>query len=366
MKVSVVTLHAVSNYGSLLQTYATQKVLEQIGCQAEIVDYRRKPVLPKTVKQILTDPEYDPVMKLKLILIKPSGNKAKRVKDSFLNRYVHLTKQLYTADEDFLKYPIEADVYCTGSDQVWNTGWHGEIPAPFFLGFVPDDKKKIAFSASIGKEELEEWEKPGIREYLKRYAAISVREKSAVGIIRSLDAQLNAVQVLDPTLAADPEIWQKLASPERVVKEKYVLIYQLSGHEYLGKYAQELAKKKHLKLIRICTRYDSLLSIGHGIVLPRVEDFLALFRDAEYIVTNSFHGTAFSLIFHKQLVDIYPKLYSTRLASILELTGLQARHLTDYSDFSLPDQPIDYDTVDGILAQEREKTRAFLQEVIYG
>ena len=365
LKISVNTLHAVANYGSALQTYATQYIFNSMGLNAEIVNYRRNAILSETVWRILHNSEYSALLKLKLVLIQPSSKKARAVFDSFLKNNIKMTDRLYVKDEDFIEHPIEADIYCTGSDQVWNTGWHKEIPAPFFLSYAPEGKKRIAFSASFGKDLLDEWEKPGILEFLKKYSAISVRERSAVDIINALGGGVKAEHVLDPTLTVEPEVWFKLAVQDRIVKEKYILVYQLNNNKAFDRYAKRLAAKKKLKLIRLCTRYDQLRKTGHGIVLPKVEEFLSLIRDAEYVVTDSFHGTAFCLTFHKRFIDIYPELYSTRLESILELTKLKDRKLEDYTGFSLIDKPIDYVAVDRIMKKEREHTLRFLEEAIH-
>lgn len=362
MKASVITLHAVLNYGSVLQTYATQKLFEKHGFETEIVDYRRDAVMQTSLKSILLNKEYGLVYKAKLILMLPSSKKSRKIFDGFFKRNVNLTDICYREDADFEKYPIDADVYCTGSDQVWNTGWHNEIPKPFYLTYAPDDKRIIAFSASFGKEALDDWEKAGTKELLDRYDYISVREKSAVGIVEDLGIK-DCEHVLDPTLAINPQTWYDLAA-ERVVKEKYILVYQLNNNVKFDEYAERLAKEKNLKLIRLCTRYDQLRKTGNGVVLPTVEQFLALFRDAECVITDSFHATSFSLIFNKKFINIFPELYSTRLASILELTGLEERKLTDFSDFSLFDKEIAYTGVKDILNIEREKTEAFLTKAL--
>lgn len=362
MKASIITLHAVSNYGSVLQTYATQKLFEKHGFETEIVDYRRDAVMQNSLKTILLNKEYSMVNKAKLILIMPSSKKSREIFDGFLKRNVKLTDICYREDADFEKHPIDADVYCTGSDQVWNTGWHKEIPKPFYLTYAPDDKRIISFSASFGKESLADWEKEGTKELLERYDYISVREKSAVEIVENLGIK-DCEHVLDPTLAINPQTWYGLAA-ERVVKEKYILVYQLNNNKKFDKYAEQLAKKKNMKLIRLCTRYDQLRKTGNGIVLPKVEEFLALFRDAECVITDSFHATAFSLIFNKKFINIFPKLYSTRLASILDLVGLKERKLTDYSNFDLVDKDISYTGVNNILNIERTKTEAFLTKAL--
>ena len=360
MKASIITLHAVSNYGSALQTYATQKIFSDYGFDTEIVDYRRNALNTGSIVKILKNTEFGILHKIKLILILPSSKKSSKVFGKFLNQHINLTNIRYHKDDDFEKHPINADIYCTGSDQVWNTGWHNEIPRPFFLTYAPDDRRIISFSASIGKEKLDEWEKPEFKKLLSRYDFISVREKSAVNIVNDLGIS-NCEHVLDPTLAVEPDTWKELAS-KRVVKDKYILVYQLNNNKKFDKYAKQLAKRKNLKLIRLCTRYDQLRKTGNGVVLPKVEEFLALFRDAEFVITDSFHATAFSLIFNKKFINVLPSLYNTRIKSILNLTNLEKRILEDYSDYVLIDEEIDYDKVNEILNFERKKTFEFLKK----
>lgn len=361
MKISVVTLHAVVNYGSALQSYATQKIFESLGLETEIVDYRREPVLFKSLSKRIFE-KASLSSKVKSVLMYPSSKKGRQVFDEFLDSHINQTKQRYTYDEDFEKYPIDADIYCTGSDQVWNSSWHKETPKPFYLNFAPEGKKKIAFSASFGKETLEEWEKPEIKELLSSYHAISIRETSGVEIAKELGFD-NAVHILDPTMVLDPKYWYEL-SEERLVKEKYVFIYQLCNNAEMDKYAVEFAKKKGLKLVRLCIRYDMLRKPGKGIVLPPVEGFLSLIRHAEYVLTDSFHCTAFSIDFHKQFVSFYPNAYGSRLESVVNMVGYPERLIKDYSNFEIADKPIDFEKVDEILTSKRKDAMNFLKEAI--
>ena len=363
MKIYVLTLHAVINYGSALQSYATQKIFESLGLETEIVDYRREPVLESSLSLSKKLSKAEGIMgKIKTVLLHPSVSRGRKIFDKFLESRINQTAQRYTYDEDFEKYPIDADIYCTGSDQVWNSGWHNGTPKPFYLSFAPADKKKIAFSASFGKAELEDWEKPEIKELLSSYDAISIRESSGVQIAKDLGFE-NAVHILDPTMVIDPKYWYEL-SEDRLVKEKYVLVYQLCNNAEFDKYAVEFAKKKGLKLIRMCIRYDQLRKPGHGLVLPPVEGFLQLIRHAEYVLTDSFHCTAFSITFHKQFVDFYPNAYGSRLESIVKMTGLEERLITDFSNFEIADASIDYDRVDSIINEKREAGMAFLRNAV--
>ena len=350
MKISIITLHAVKNYGSALQAYATQKIFEDLNLEVEIVDYRRKMPKMHSIKQ-----------KIKRFLIKPSSKAAKKVFDRFVNAHLKMTDKVYTTDQDFELNPIDADIFCTGSDQVWNSYWHNGIAYPFFLSFVPDGKKKISFSASIGKEQLDEDEKEETKRLLNRYSAISVRESSAVDIIKGLGLE-NVCQVLDPTLTVEPKVWYDLADTKQR-KKKYVLVYQLCNNSTFERYAKKFAKAKGLQLIRLCTRYDQMRKPGHAVVLPEIVTFLSLFRDAEYILTDSFHATSFSLIFHKKFGCFYPNAFSTRIKSILKLTGLESR-LVESQDLTLLDEEIDYEKVDSILNESRAQTMQFLTNAV--
>lgn len=139
-KISVVTLHAVVNYGSALQAYATQRIFESLGLEAQIIDYRREAILSRSVRQILMG-SGSMKEKLKGLLLKPSYDRGRKVFDTFLSKTLNLTEQRYTYDDDFERWPLTSDIYCTGSDQVWNSGWHDGVPRPFYLSFVRVGKK---------------------------------------------------------------------------------------------------------------------------------------------------------------------------------------------------------------------------------
>lgn len=130
-----------------------------------------------------------------------------RVFGKFRRDYLFLGSVL-NCEEDFNNLPIDADIYCTGSDQTWNSGWYGRVLKSYFLTFCPNRVKKISYAASFGKTFLEDSEKEEIREYLLRYTAISLREESGVKILKELGVS-GAVRVLDPTLQLSAAFWHK-------------------------------------------------------------------------------------------------------------------------------------------------------------
>ena len=165
----------------------------------------------------------------------------------FLREYINMTDKTFYSKEEFENIDFDYDVYCTGSDQVWNSEWNEKIEYPLFLSFAPDDKRKIAYAASFGKKELKDNEIEVTRKLLERYDAISLREKSGVEIVESLGIK-NSVHVVDPTLLLDGDAWRKLSS-NRFKNENYILVYNLNRNKKIDNYAKSLANKTGLKII---------------------------------------------------------------------------------------------------------------------
>lgn len=280
----------------------------------------------------------------------------------FRNYYLNETK-LYLDEKQIAEDPPIADVYCTGSDQVWNSIWNGGFEAPLYLTWVPEGKPCISFAASIGREELDEWEKPLMVDALKRYKAISMREISGVTLLEKLGIE-NVKLVLDPTLMLLKQDWEKIATFHSAPDDGYVLSYQLNHSDDFVRYTQELGKKLGLPVVKICYRKKHRQAGAINLVAPEVTDFLGLFLNASCVVTDSFHATAFSLNLEKPFVSIAPNRFSTRIKSILELTGAEERLLGDFSDLELMDRPIDFKRVANRLDEAREGTIGFLRRAL--
>lgn len=139
-----------------------------------------------------------------------------------------------------------------------------------------------------------------------------------------------------------------------------MLVYQLNKNANFDNYAAEYAKRKGLKLLRLCFNYTQIRLNGKAIALPKIEDFISLIANADTVITDSFHATAFSINLNTSFIAIYPNEYSSRLASILELTEHQDRHLTDYSDFSFVNRVVDFTRSNEILSRERQVAVDFL------
>lgn len=358
MKVDIITMHAVQNYGSALQAFATQELFKQHGCEATIINYVREDI--KFENLVNTWSNGNPIKALAII---PTIKRWKHVFGGFCKKHLNLTDTVYTTNEDFKNYSSDADIYCTGSDQVWNSKWNNGIILPLYLSFIPKEKFKIAFSASFGKSEIDEEEIEATKEYINQYNYISVRESSAKRIIEQQYEYPEAVHLLDPTLSVSPEFWRKYAS-SRKIKEDYILIYNLNRSKEFDEYAKKLSKHTGLKLVRFCTRYDQFYRCGKSMLVPEVFDFISLIDNAKYVLTDSFHATAFSMNLNTEPICIYPPEFGGRLESFLQLTNSIQRHVDGFNDFDVINRPVDFSKVNSILAAERQKVTEFIKTVI--
>lgn len=371
MKVCVITRHAINNYGSFLQAYATQEVLQQHGFTCEIIDYIR------------TDEEYRNIDKTELCL-KPEWNHSgiKRVAyriirepesrltgkrfESYRNRYLKMTKR-YSSGQDLNSNPPQADCYLTGSDQVWGPIGLEQYDDVYFLSFVNDGSPKLSYAASFGRTCKDTVIYDHFKKLLQNYSKILVREDSAVEQIESMG--LSAKQVLDPTLLLSRDYWlsriQKMVQRGTIPQKGYVLVYQIHKNELLSKYASELAKKYRLKLIRVSPSLHQISRGGRFVYCPDPFVFLSLINSAACMVTDSFHGTVLAINLNTQFVEVLPQNdTNTRNVSILKLMGLSNRILEKQDDYKLYERRIDYDKVNTVLSDERDKSNSILKDML--
>ncbi|MBQ8181713.1 MAG: polysaccharide pyruvyl transferase family protein [Ruminococcus sp.] len=367
MKIDIITLHRVRNYGSSLQTLATQNYLRKKGCKTEIIDYYPERYtslgLLKRLKNKSERLANNPILLFGArCVISVSYVKKKLVFDSFLRKYIKMTSKTYRTENELLRNVPKADAYCTGSDQVWNSYWNEGVDRPLYLSFLPESAYKFSYAASIGTSKLSDKEKSQVVPLLKEYRHITVRENNGVEILN--DAGIpNTLQMLDPTLLFKADEWNKYTS-DKYKKKKYVVTYNLHHDKKIDDYAAKIAAKKNLKVLNISYNIHDIIRKGKLEWCPTVSEYLGLIRDAQYVVTDSFHATVFSLLFHTNFMVIYPEKASSRLRSILELTGLNERGCSEMPDSGLADKNIDFTQTDTVLEQERKKTDKYINMII--
>lgn len=367
MKVAVITRHAISNYGSLLQAYATQKTIEKIGYNCEIIDYIREDESyinhEKTLLRKKANWYNNPLKRMiYLILRQPESVVSGKLFERERRKYLKLTKPYSSLKQLKTECP-PADIYMTGSDQVWGPTEDGSYDPAYCLSFTPDNATRIAYAASFGRASMSNEVKKYYFDNLKRYSAVTVREDSAVMLAKSFG--IIAEQVLDPTLLLTAEEWRMLSAKNK--NGKYILIYQLHNDPNLGEYAKKVAKKKKLPLVRLSTHLHQIVRPGLFIWNPNIAEFLSYIDCAECLITDSFHGTAFAINLNTQFVEVLPNNSTgTRNQSILKLTGLENRILQDLDNIELADKKIEYDSVNKIIETEREKSINILKILMKG
>lgn len=351
---AVITLHQVDNYGTQLQALATQEKLREHFDDVVFIDYRR----PDTYGAGLLG-SFAKGNPLRAAAIAPTLLRWKSVFGGFRRRYLHLTERTYLCDADFDDFEDIADVYVSGSDQVWNAGWNkGVIPA-LYLNFAPEGKPRFAYASSFGRSRLDPAEVEATLPYIDRFDAISVREESGVRILREQYRYRRAERIIDPTLVMTSEFWRGLEPPCSVSGD-YILIYNLNRSAEFDHYANELSRRTGLPLYRFCTRYDQILRCGKSIVIPEVLDFVSLVDHARYVLTDSFHATAFSMNMGTEPICIYPSAYSGRISEFLQLVESEQRHVRNMEDYDVVNRQVDFENVEKILDVERQRADDFI------
>ena len=211
MKIDLITLQAVNNYGSVMQTFATQEIFRQHGCEVRVINYARN--RDKPLYRFLGSFKDKPLLiPARVFFTLITLHRWYSMFGSFRKKFLNMSgTKTYTSMKDFEGYESDADAFCTGSDQVWNSYHNYGILPQLYLAFAPEGSYKFAFSASFGKTEIETEEVEATQKYIDAYKHISVREDSGLKILKGQYHYSNAVQVLDPTLCLSGNTWREYA-----------------------------------------------------------------------------------------------------------------------------------------------------------
>lgn len=363
MKIILSTIVDNINFGTYLQAYATCRMFKERGCDIEVLNYIRPYINGKTyANKYLKDTKKPFIARYIFYVGYLAFNsymtwQVKR----FLTNRVKLTKE-FTTEDEIAKGLKPYDLYLTGSDQVWNSQHNYGVDNIFFWNsFVG---KKASYAASIGIDHFPEEQHEAISKMLSQYSLISVRENQGVVALQEIGIE-RSTQVLDPTLLLNKDDWGAIASPKFKKQQPYLLVYSVESerNSIVFNIARKIAKERNLSIYMVCPtlKFNSQLKIDKVYSLASVEMFLALVKNADYIVASSFHGTAFAINFNKQFVTVAPERFNSRVNSLLSLFNLE-NHYTN-NDTVIP-QDIDYAKVNGILDRERVKSKIVLDNIV--
>lgn len=366
-----------NNYGTSLQGYAMIKKIQQLGYDVEIINYIKQFTLLDKIKWVINSYRcgLGRNIKVKKQSLPVDYVRNIGIRTAAVDAYKE--KKLLPLFHDYRGYEALSngsknyDVVVVGSDQVWiPTG----LPTKFYnLLFVDDNVRKVAYASSFGVQEIPDFQKKATGAYLDRFYKIGVREKRGKEIVDALSHQTAQV-VADPTLLLSREEWEEeIASSVINDKEPYMFCYLISENEDARAKATELAKQKGLKII--CIRHlEKYRAVDdtYGDEAPYnvgPNEFVKYIRNAEYVVTDSFHCTVFSHIFHKNFLTFYrssagKNARNSRIDSLISVLGSSKNKLYAVGDLKGIDAEVNWNTVDENLSKLRESSMKFLKEAL--
>lgn len=362
MKIGILTLPLHTNYGGILQCYALQTVLERMGHKVRVLSKPRYGrsyyiIYPLAVCKRLLKRF---VLGKKVAILKAPHQIIRQHTDRFIHRYIHqYTQRKWTA-----QIASHFDVIVVGSDQVWRPLYYQPIEEAF-LSFLGDaDIKRVAYAASFGVDHCEytEEQRELCSSLLKKFDAISVRESSGVQLCQEY-FDTKAVQALDPTLLLSADDYRALIKKGKTQPSKgNLLVYMLDRTKEKEALVDRIAQAKGLTPFWMNSDIDDeTLPLKQRIKMP-VEQWLRSFDDAKSVLTDSFHGCVFSIIFRKQFLAMGNKERGlSRFQSLLTLFSLQDRLILSPDEYKSNLSSIDYDQVQTQLQSLQAQSFSFLK-----
>lgn len=359
MRIAIVTTEQAANYGGVMQNFALQHCLKKLG---------HAPITLDRIGYTLSVKRYI-LAQGKTLMLRMLGKTNRKFYSGYPpvlqrnNDFNGFVSRFIKTSRPFLSYPprilkkLHADVVIVGSDQVWRRAYYSpNLILDHFLRFAEDyDIKRIAYAASFGVDELD-YEEPlaeQCKELLHKFDAVSVREHSGVDICKkSFDVEAQLMP--DPTLLLDREDYEALCADIPQHKDRYLLSYLLDMDERMKEAVIEFAQKRGLSVVFCTSDADEM---------PSIEEWLALHRDAEFVITNSFHGTVFSIIFNKEFYAVVnSERGASRFTSLLSQLGLENHLLNTWKTFNNEYKKIDWERVNALRQKLQHKGTSYLEE----
>ena len=366
MRIKTITCHDVYNHGASIQAYALMHYLESKGHEVEIIDYK-PPYLSRHYKlDDVSNPKWDkPFFKQLYLFLKLPGRlrslKRKKEFDNFKDTYLKITPKRYSSNDELKQFLPEADLYIAGSDQIWNTLFPNGKDAAFYLDFVPKDRRKLAYAASFATAEILDGYKDFVRQKLEYLDAIAVREQDGLRIISDLGIQ-GATCVCDPVFLLTKDEWS-LLTKKIDTTEPYLLIYDFEYNPLLEEVAIKIAKERNLAIYSVSAiqlNYCKRNYVHGGPI-----EFLSLIENASVVISNSFHATAFSVIFEKDFfVILRSESINTRMENLLSIFDLSSHILTSTYKSEQLTLSIDYTKIKDVMDCYVDNSKKYLQDNI--
>lgn len=371
--IGIITYHHYYNYGTMLQALALQEKVEQLGYQAELIDFKqdnslsRYEMLKLRIKRM---PVYIKERK-KYRALADSREKIKEKNElfeQFYKTYLHVGKKKYTTTQQLMENPPVYDGYVVGSDQTWNP-FVANSPEAFFLPFVENKSKKGSYGPSLAVKSLSDEKEKEYRKKLSNFSFLSCREQDGAQLLSRI-TQKEVKCVLDPTLLLSAKEWGKYCEFE-IPKEPYILVYFLGEKSEHRRAVEKIQKLTNWKIICLPAAYLEMENNDYKKVWGGPKEFLSLIRGAALICTDSFHGTMFSINFQRNFFsfckssDSEESSENSRLYSALNIFGLSNRIIHNMDNLTAEDISIDYKNVIPILEEQRRDSIEYLENMLF-
>lgn len=371
------------NYGSMLQAYATVKEIEKRGIPFKIIGYKKKKTPLFLIKNSTRVFNKTWRSEKKLAIQKKISCKThkkyaentyirNKMFSDFQNKYFEKDVFVCFGYEDLCKKTTNFDKFLVGSDQMWSPS--GLATNFYNLMFVPENIRKISYASSFGVSSIPKYQLKRTKEYLERIEFLSVREQSAKNIIKDLTNRDDAIVSVDPTMLLNKVEWDEFSGLEKIVETPYIFAYFLGNNQEHRIKVNELSEKTGLKVVTLrhldeYIKSDEVFGNFSPYDIGPCE-FINLIKNADFVCTDSFHGTVFSSLFHKQFLTFsrYKNTSSTsknsRIESLLNLLGLEERHYIDGDVFEIINKKINYDLVEVKRDLLIKKSKDFLDKAL--
>jgi hypothetical protein len=382
-RVGIITVSRTFNFGAELQAYSLQYKLNQLGFDTELIDYlyyknKRYRRTKASKSELYFKPKdkirkyilyhfISPLIDYLLPLIHSKTRKRYRNFKRFHNEFIRFSNE-YKSINELYNAKHEYDVFITGSDQVWNPATFSSLK-PYLLDFAPLSKKRIAYASSFGVSNVSNEYVELYSKLFSQYYKIGVREQSGVDLIKKI-ANRNAEVVLDPTLLLNKEEWEIVTNNIKPqIEGSYILIYDLHPSSALLEVARKIQKKLKIPMYRICKRsiinskYSDIINIESA----GPAEFVAIFKNASFVITNSFHGTAFSVNFNIPFLVILKteRNNNNRITYLLNVFNLNKCIIWENSKIDYNENTeIDFNNTNVLLLKLRSLSLNFLLKSI--
>lgn len=371
-KVAILTWLNNENYGSILQAYALQAFIKNNGYNVVDIDYdaSNRAKLINWIKNRNSLNLFGDKIKRKTSKIFSKNTidfSQRKLKFKDFKKENIVTTRKYSSPKELIELRNKYDIYVCGSDQIWSPKLMNPV---FYFSFLDKDDYKISYAPSLGVSNIDDRKKELIKELLKGFNFISVREEKGKELLKDLTKKDITVQ-LDPTLLLCKEDWEKLLINRNNINNEYIFLYLLTPNDKYIEKVKEIAKRENLNVKVVLTDigpyntgFEELSDVG-----PL--DWLALIKGAKYVFTDSFHGSIFSIIFNKQFIlfkrfnDMKKGSENSRIINLSKKFGFEDR-IADENTKIGSITPIDYTIINKKMYEERIKSQKWLLNALAG